>query len=407
MGRYTGKSCRLAVMLILTFSFFLVEIVFGYVTNSTALVADSFHMLSDVLALFIAFFCMKFSKKSPSNKNTFGWIRAEVLGALINSVFLLALCFSIFIEAIKRLLEPEEIEHPLQILIVGVLGFLVNIIGIFMFHGHASLNGHGHSHGSRFSDRINEEFEESYEQLNSISEAHNISFLSDNNEANNFKRPNGNSSAKSEKNSKLISNVNMASSTQMNMHGVFLHILGDALGSVIVIVNAIICWQVNNTSLRKYLDPSLSLFLALIITATTLPLFKESALILLQTVPTHINVKDIRLKLLKSIDGVIAVHELHIWRLAGNKIIATAHIHCKNLEDYMKIAEQVKEFFHKEGIHSTTIQPEFFEDTAARKSTVVSNSCALECPGQKACAPSTCCGPNENSKSSSTSSESP
>ncbi|KAL1240807.1 Proton-coupled zinc antiporter SLC30A1 [Trichinella spiralis] len=388
MGRYTGKSCRLAVMLILTFSFFLVEIVFGYVTNSTALVADSFHMLSDVLALFIAFFCMKFSKKSPSNKNTFGWIRAEVLGALINSVFLLALCFSIFIEAIKRLLEPEEIEHPLQILIVGVLGFLVNIIGIFMFHGHASLNGHGHSHGSRFADRINEEFEES-------------------NEANNFKRPNGNSSAKSEKNSKLISNVNMASSTQMNMHGVFLHILGDALGSVIVIVNAIICWQVNNTSLRKYLDPSLSLFLALIITATTLPLFKESALILLQTVPTHINVKDIRLKLLKSIDGVIAVHELHIWRLAGNKIIATAHIHCKNLEDYMKIAEQVKEFFHKEGIHSTTIQPEFFEDTAARKSTVVSNSCALECPGQKACAPSTCCGPNENSKSNSTSSESP
>lgn len=61
MGRYSGKTCRLSVMLTLTFTFFLVEIVFGYITNSMALVADSFHMLSDVVALIIAFFCMKVS----------------------------------------------------------------------------------------------------------------------------------------------------------------------------------------------------------------------------------------------------------------------------------------------------------------------------------------------------------
>jgi zinc transporter 1 len=72
--------------------------------------------------------------KRRSQKNTFGWVRAEILGALVNAVFLLALCFSIFVEAIKRLLEPEEIEEPLQILIVGTIGFIVNIIGIFMFH---------------------------------------------------------------------------------------------------------------------------------------------------------------------------------------------------------------------------------------------------------------------------------
>jgi len=65
--------------------------------------------------------------------------------------------------------------------------------------------------------------------------------------------------------------------------------------------------------------------------------------------------------LLENIDGVLAVHEFHVWQLAGDRIIASAHIRCRNLSEYMKIAEQVKEFFHNEGIHSTTIQPEFID----------------------------------------------
>lgn len=61
MGRYTGKKCRLLTMLWLTALFFLVEIVVGYVTNCMALIADSFHMLSDVAALVVAFLSVKVS----------------------------------------------------------------------------------------------------------------------------------------------------------------------------------------------------------------------------------------------------------------------------------------------------------------------------------------------------------
>lgn len=57
----------------------------------------------------------------------------------------------------------------------------------------------------------------------------------------------------------------------------------------------------------------------------------------------------------------MAVHEFHVWQLSGSKIIASAHIRCHNLADYMRIAERVKDFFHHEGIHSTTIQPEFID----------------------------------------------
>lgn len=53
---------------------------------------------------------------------------------------------------------------------------------------------------------------------------------------------------------------------------------------------------------------------------------QESAMILLQTVPTHIQIDDLQRKLVREVEGVIAVHEFHIWQLAGDRIIASAHI---------------------------------------------------------------------------------
>lgn len=142
--RLCGKTGTVLWMLSLTSSFFLVEIVVGYATNSMALVADSFHMLSDVMSLIIGFVALRYSKRSQrTDRNTFGWQRAEVLGALINAVFLIALCFSILVESLKRLIEVESIHNPTLVLIVGGAGLLINVIGLAMFHQH----GHGHSHG--------------------------------------------------------------------------------------------------------------------------------------------------------------------------------------------------------------------------------------------------------------------
>lgn len=140
-------------MIVLTLTFFLVEIVVGYATNSMALVADSFHMLSDVVSLFVGYFALRYSKVGTTNgRYTFGWARAEVLGALVNAVFLVALCFSIFVEALKRIIMPEHIEQPKLVLVTGAIGLFVNLIGLFLFHqtGHGHSHGvgsHGHSHG--------------------------------------------------------------------------------------------------------------------------------------------------------------------------------------------------------------------------------------------------------------------
>lgn len=68
------------------------------------------------------------------SKNTFGWARAEVLGALVNAVFLVALCFSITVESIKRFIDLEMIHSPENVLIVGFIGLLVNIVGLILLY---------------------------------------------------------------------------------------------------------------------------------------------------------------------------------------------------------------------------------------------------------------------------------
>lgn len=351
-------------MLSFTASFFLVEIVVGYVTNSMALVADSFHMLSDMAALVVAFLSVMMSPRKWS-KNTFGWARAEVLGALVNAVFLIALCFSILVESLKRFYEVEPIHSPDLILYVGALGLLVNILGLALFHRH----GHSdhHPHVARIQEMIGDE------DINDNDENYSAANALQGKAAQPKQHHHGDSG-------------------QLNMRGVFLHILADALGSVIVIISALVIWQ-TDWEYKYYVDPSLSVVMVVLIVRSTWPLLVESALILLQTVPTHIQVDAIQERLLKQIDGVLAVHEFHVWQLAGDRIIASAHIRCRNLADYMRIAEKVKEFFHNEGIHSTTIQPEFVE--YQDESDYL--DCMLDCPPNTKCSASTCCGANKDS----------
>lgn len=78
-------------------------------------------------------------------------------------------------------------------------------------------------------------------------------------------------------------------STHMNMRGAFLHVLSDALGSIIVVISALVVWK-TEWKYRYYMDPALSILLVILILNSVWPLLRESALILLQTVPTHIQV---------------------------------------------------------------------------------------------------------------------
>ena len=154
-------------------------------------------------------------------------------------------------------------------------------------------------------------------------------------------------------------------SGHLNMQGVFLHVMGDALASIGVIISALIV-QFGEGNWKYYADPFISILICAMITSSTIPLVRSAAYILLQGVPQSVPIDVLRDRILELKD-VIDVHELHVWQLSDTKAIASVHVIVQAPltsngfipSDYMHIAYEIKQLLHEYGIHSTTVQPEF------------------------------------------------
>ncbi len=135
---------RLRLALIFTAVFLVAEVVGGLITNSLALLADAGHMLTDVGALALSLFVVWFSRQPASPAKTYGYLRWEVLAALINGAALLAISVAILWEAVSRLRAPEPVASGLM-LVVALGGLAVNTASAWVLHpAHShSLNARG------------------------------------------------------------------------------------------------------------------------------------------------------------------------------------------------------------------------------------------------------------------------
>ncbi|TKA28146.1 hypothetical protein B0A50_04117 [Salinomyces thailandicus] len=472
-----SKSTRITILLAIDTIFFLIELIIGYTVHSLALVADSFHMLNDVLSLCVGLWAVKVAnQKSSSKMYTYGWQRAETLGALVNGVFLVALCVTIFLEAIQRFVEPQTVSNPKLVLIVGCLGLASNILGLFLFHDHSHGPG-GHSHGPEGHSHDVRDAEEGHAHSHdghghgthaangnivdelpqnkiagwpktqgaqteasesplaaespkyakhkhtrsrsraysgvdgilvnpsafrkSIIDASRLEALDSDESTDNevtvdddrgdshdhsHTEPLLNGNGKSHAGYGSIKRKSIDhhqhkhaqpreqgkghgrghSHGDLNMRGIFLHVMGDALGNVGVIVTALIIW-LTDYSWRFYFDPAVSLVITIIILGSAIPLCKAASRILLQAVPIGINVDDIKDDI-EDLPGIISCHHLHVWQLSDTKLVASLHVQVvfdfkgEGSARYMQLAQAVRQCLHEYGIHSSTIQPEFCLD---------------------------------------------
>lgn len=115
------------ITIILTLFFTIVEIVGGLISNSLALLSDSAHMMSDVLALGLSMTAIYLATRNPNQKYTFGFLRFEILASFINGLALAAISIGIFVEGIKRMITPTEVDLTLM-LSVAIIGLVVNIV---------------------------------------------------------------------------------------------------------------------------------------------------------------------------------------------------------------------------------------------------------------------------------------
>lgn len=112
--------------LVLNAGFMIAEVIGGLAFNSLALLADAAHMLSDVVGLGIALYALRLAERPASVRHTYGFQRAEVLGAVANGITLIAVVAWIFLEAFRRLADPEAVEGA-GLLVVATLGLMINL----------------------------------------------------------------------------------------------------------------------------------------------------------------------------------------------------------------------------------------------------------------------------------------
>ncbi len=122
---------RLLIVLGVTSVYFVTELVGGYLTGSLALLSDAVHMLTDIAALCLGLLTLWISTRPASSAKTYGYLRAEILGALLNGLFLWLLVVFIWIEAAGRLRNPRPVSG-LGVMAVAIVGIGVNAFSAWM-----------------------------------------------------------------------------------------------------------------------------------------------------------------------------------------------------------------------------------------------------------------------------------
>uniref|UniRef100_A0A8C2GPE7 Zinc transporter n=1 Tax=Cyprinus carpio TaxID=7962 RepID=A0A8C2GPE7_CYPCA len=327
-------SRNLFFFLCLNLSFAFVELMYGIWSNSLGLISDSFHMFFDCTALLAGLAASVISRWRSNDSFSYGSVNrklAEVLAGFVNGLFLIFTAFFIFSEGVERALEPPDVHHE-RLLPVSIAGLLVNLVGIFVFqHG-----GHGHSHGD----------EGNYLTQNK----HTITFLIKNIPPQVsiicwfmgfFFNADDHSLTPGKGSSKQI------------LQGVFLHIVADTLGSVGVIISAIL--------MQKYdlmiADPICSMLIALLIGVSVVPLLRESIGILMQRTPPSLDhTLPECYQRVQQLQGVYNLQEPHFWTLCTDVYIGTLKLLVAPDADSRWILSQTHNIFTQVGVRQLYVQ---------------------------------------------------
>ncbi|KAL1874446.1 hypothetical protein Daus18300_003464 [Diaporthe australafricana] len=349
-----SPKTRLIITISISFAFFVAEITVAFKTRSLALLADAFHYMNDLIGFIVALTAVIISERARSPRElSFGWQRARLLGAFFNGVFLLALGISIFLQSIERFISIERIEDPRLVMIIGCVGLGLNIISAAFVHEH---HGHDHSHGHSHGHDRGDAHSHGHEHSHDHGEAAVV----------NLEPVSSNKANPVRTHAEHRHNVAQTKKPgrDLGMLGVLVHVIGDAINNIGVIIAAVVIWQTRSEA-RFYADPAASMFIAIMIFISSIPLTKNSGAILLESAPRGVEIDDVKHDL-EQIPGIESVHELHIWRLDQQKAIASAHVVVsdQSMSNFIEKARTVNECLHAYGIHSSTLQPETAEEAA-------------------------------------------
>jgi len=256
---------RYLYSILITLVVLIAEVIGGIWTGSLALLSDSGHVLTDVLALVISFSAYKMAQRPSDDNHTFGYHRLEVFAALFNGISLAIISIVIWWEAVHRFLVPNEILG-VPMMVIAVIGLIANIlVALVLKADHHSYSDHDH----------------------------------------NIKHP----------------HKSIDSKEDINLYSAYMHVIGDAVSSVGVIIAGLAIWLTG----VLWIDPLISIFIGAMISVSSYRVLRRAFHILLEGTPDGISINEI-VTAISQIQGVSDIHDLHVWNICSGHVSLSAHV---------------------------------------------------------------------------------
>ncbi|XP_035173119.1 zinc transporter 8 [Oxyura jamaicensis] len=278
----------------------------GQIAGSLAVITDAAHILVDLTSFLISLVSLWLASKPPTKQLTFGWHRAEILGALMSMIIIWMVTGVLTYLASMRLLHPDYDIDATVMLITSACAMLANILLSLVLHQ----TGHGHSHGAQARETV---------------------------------------SAPPEK--PALRNA--------SLRAAFVHAIGDLFQSISVLISALIIFFKPE---YKVADPICTFVFSIFVLATTITILRDILIVLMEGTAKGITYDAIKARIL-AVEKVESVHNLHLWSLTMNQTILSAHVATADTEDSQKILKDITQaLFEHYSFQSITIQIESGED---------------------------------------------
>lgn len=293
------KTTKLLWIIIFNLLIIVSEIVFGLISNSFALIADALHNTGDVIAVIITYVAIKLAAKKASFTHTFGYLRAEMMAAFVNTLFLFITMVYMIYEAINRFYNPEIIE-PVYMIIVGLIAVIANGVSAYILNnmGVSSCAGHDHSDHGHHHHHKHED---------------------------------------------------------ANIKSAYLHMLSDALISVGVVIAGIFIYYFK----IYYIDSVLTIIFSLYILNHSYPLLKKSFLSLMDINIVEMDEEKL-CKLITEDERILEYHDLHINKPNSKYNFISFHIVLNDkglsLEECESITDEIRKKLEHNGFNHILIQ---------------------------------------------------
>jgi cobalt-zinc-cadmium efflux system protein len=274
-------TTRLTWSLGITLAFVIFEAAAGYLANSLALMTDAAHNLTDVIALGLSWFAIRITAQPANAQKTYGYHRAGILVALLNSTTLILISLGIFYEAYKRFQSPPEVQSNILIF-VGLIALAVNLVTALLVH--------------------------------------------------------------------------RGSESDLNLRSAFVHLMGDVLSTIGAVIAGILIYFTG----ANWLDPFVSVLIGLLILYNAWGILRDAVDILLESTPRDVDMKKMVADITQ-LDGVLGVHDLHVWSITQNLRTMSAHILTEDISVSAGagIQNRINELvYHRYNIAHATLQLE-------------------------------------------------